>query len=216
MPKLVMYSDQTIPENERIDRLMLELIGKPKPKIGYIPSSGFTATSFYGERKAYYRQLGANLAINFDLDLGFYPDLLPELLECDAIHLSGGNTFYFLQRLRARKLLAPLHNYVMSGGVLIGVSAGAILMTPSIDTSILCGDAPPEGLSARLTADMGALGLVSFHFLPHYNPELTPNEKIQSLSRRVAAPVYACRDGDGVIVYPDHVETIGDVLLVDG
>ena len=46
---------------------------------------------------------------------------------CDAIHLTGGNTFQFSYWLRERGLDAELKRYAKAGGVLIGVSAGAIL-----------------------------------------------------------------------------------------
>lgn len=105
------------------------------------------------------------MEVYFELDVDFSKDTLPALLSCDAVHLSGGNTFYFLRWLRRRAMLPVLRDYVARGGVLIGVSAGAILMTPDVSTSALCGDTFVEEFS-----DPAALGLVDFQFLPHFEP----------------------------------------------
>jgi dipeptidase E len=105
-----------------------------------------------------------DLSPYFELGDGYNPDELDTLLTCDAIHLSGGNTYYFLHWLRVRNLLIRLREYVARGGVLIGVSAGAILMTPNIGSASLCGDMPLEGMT-----DYAALGLVDFAFVPHLN-----------------------------------------------
>ena len=54
------------------------------------------------------------------------------LLASDVIYLSGGNTYYFLHHLRRSGPIPVLREFVARGGVLAGLSAGAILMTPHI------------------------------------------------------------------------------------
>ena len=128
MKKLVLYSDQEIPENARIDRRMLALIDKPHPLVGYIPSSADPDRKWFKIKQAYYAAIGVTLTNYFELDDHFEPDALASLIQCDAIHLSGGNTYHFLYWLRRRGMLEVLRNYVKNGGVLIGNSAGSILM----------------------------------------------------------------------------------------
>jgi dipeptidase E len=63
-----------------------------------------------------------------------------------------------------------LRQYVARGGVLIRVSAGAILMTPDIRTTLLCGDTlPAEEIEPR------GLGLVDFAFVPHLGRHVALN-----------------------------------------
>jgi len=163
MKKLVLYSDQIPPATDKIDSELVTILGKSSPIIGYIPSSADPQRKYYNERQEYYSRLGMNLTVYFELDNDYHPNLLESLLSCDAIHLSGGNTYYFLHWLRKRKLLLPLRQYVKQGGVLIGVSAGSILMTPDISTSTLCRDEPIEG-----EIDFSGLNLVDFAFVPHF------------------------------------------------
>jgi hypothetical protein len=56
--------------------------------------------------------------------------------------------------------------------VLIGVSAGAILMTPSVNSARLCGDA--------------GLGLVDFHIWPHFDSAIVTRDQSKWLDNAAA------------------------------
>jgi dipeptidase E len=204
--KLVLYSDQEIPENQATDQRLLALIGKSTPMIGYIPSSSDPERFYFNQKRKYYANLGASLAYYFELDRTFNEQDLPKLLSCDAIHLSGGNTFYFLQWLKQRAMLKVLKDYVARGGVMIGVSAGAIIMTPDISTATLCGDEEPEE-----TVDRSALGLVDFQFLPHFEPSIEMTTAISNPPKNYSTTLYACPDGCGIVVDGQNIEIFGDV-----
>jgi len=117
MKKSVSYSDQIPPITDKIDEELVVLLGKTNPIIGFIPSIADTDRYYYKERQTYYSRLGMDLEVYFELDLGYYPNLLESLLACDAIHLSGGNTYYFLHWLRSRDMVDTLIQYAAQGGV---------------------------------------------------------------------------------------------------
>ena len=206
--KLVFYSDQVIPENAKVDRRLLSLIGKPHPVMGYIPSSSDPGRVWFSQAQAYYDTFSVRLAVYFELDVDYQPQKLDQLLSCDAIHLSGGNTFHFLYWLRARGMLAALRDYVANGGVLVGVSAGSILMTPEIGTSSLCDDVALPGEEME---DLRALGLVDFAFLPHTNHLEAPLDLLTDYSRWHSCTIYGCSDADGIVVEDELVECIGNI-----
>ncbi len=209
MKKLMLYSDQ-IPElKETADAELKKLIGKPHPKIGFIPSTGDPARKYFGDRREFYRGLGMDLAVNFELDEAWNPELLTDLLACDAIHLSGGNTYYFLSRLRQRKMMDVLKKYVDDGGVLIGVSAGSILMTPDITTSLICGDEIIPGMT-----DFSGLGLVDFLFVPHFGSFDITIDDLRRYSRQKQRAVYAARDSGAMMVDGDVIKCIGGVIKI--
>ncbi|MFC2044922.1 Type 1 glutamine amidotransferase-like domain-containing protein [Chloroflexota bacterium] len=212
MKKLVLYSEQIPSVSDTIDEELVTLLGKSNPIVGYIPSNADPQRKYYKERQAYYSRLGMDLAVYFELDKEYHPNLFESLLSCDAIHLSGGNTYYFLHWLRKRKILLPLCQYVEYGGVLIGVSAGSILMTPDISTAALYGDEPIEGESST-----AALNLVNFAFAPHFrNREMSPDlAALQEYSRDHQIVVYACQDSGGIVVTEDNMKCVGDVIKVD-
>ncbi len=211
MIKLVLYSDQILLETEKVDRELIALVGKSNPTIGYIPSSAKAdpQRKYYDERRAYYARLGMTLSPFFGLDEAYEPSQLKELFGCDAIHFSGGNTYYFLHWLQKRNMFAAIRQYTEKGGVLIGVSAGAILMTPNITTASLCGDEP---LDAEI--DLAALHLVDFAFVPHFGNGHSDLATLQTYSRDRQVVLYACRDGEGIIVRDEQVECVGDVTII--
>ena len=209
MKKLVLYSDQIVPDAENVDRELAALLAKPNPSIGYIPCSSDPQRYYYQVCQGYYARLGMTLSTYFELDQAYEPERLEALLACDAIHLSGGNTYYFLYWLRLRGMLAPLRRYVSRGGVLIGVSAGSILMTPDITTSSFCGDEPLPGQTGY-----GALNLVDFEFIPHFGQIRADLAAFQAHSLARQRVVYACCDGGGIIVEGDQVKCIGDVTMI--
>ncbi len=210
MKKLVLYSDQIPPLTDEIDRELKNLFGKAEPRIGFIPSASDTERKYFNDRKAFYSRLGMNLAVYFDLGIEWNPRQREVLFDCDAIHLSGGNTYSFLVWLRRRNMIDFLVDYVEKGGVLIGVSAGSILMTPDISTSAVCGDEVPEGM-----IDFAGLGLVDFSFLPHFGDIAATLDDIKRYSQEKHTRVYVAKDSGGIVIDGDKVKIIGDVIEVD-
>jgi dipeptidase E len=210
MKKLVLYSDQIPPLTNEIDTELEKLLNRPNPRIAFIPASSDPERNYYTERKNFYSELGMEMDVYFELDKEWRPDLLKSLLDCDAIHLSGGNTYYFLHWLRRRNMMDILVRYVDRGGVLIGVSAGSILMTPDISSSALCGDEVLEGES-----DFSGLGLVDFSFVPHFGDIPVDLDDLKQYSRDKRMPVYAASDSGGIVVLENEIKCIGDVIEID-
>jgi dipeptidase E len=209
MKKLVLYSDQ-IPElRNTADKELKKLFNKATPKIGFIPSASDPERRYFNDRKAFYAEIGMDLAVYFELDIKWEPDKLKALLDCDAIHLSGGNTYYFLAWIRKRKMIPALVQYVAKGGVLIGVSAGSILMTPDISTSSLCGDELIPG-----ETDFTGLGLVGFCFAPHFGTRDVTLGILKKYSRQKKTIIYAAKDTGAIIVQENEIKCIGDVIKV--
>lgn len=208
MSRLVFYCDQDIPENYKINQRLLQLLGKPHATIGFIPSGADPDGAFYGDRQTYYSALGIDLAVSLELNDNYQSERVSQLFACDGIHLSGGNTFHFLYWLRKRGLMQPLLDFVKRGGVLIGVSAGAIMMTPEISSSTFCADVPLPGEEMD---DLSALNLVDFAFFPH--TDCFPQHEAQMIaySHGHDRPIYGCANGDGIVVDGDIVEFLGRV-----
>jgi dipeptidase E len=242
MHRLVFYSDQIIPANQAVDHALLELLDKPGARVGYIASSSDPERRYFLPKQQYYQRYSLDLCLYVELDDAFDATLLDPLFASDAIHLSGGNTFYFLYWLQQRDLLARLRDYAAQGGVLIGVSAGAILFTPSIDSALLCGDTAYAPL-----VDHAGLGLAPFGFVPHLAETQTEfriqdaefrsagasqrvqydakernhrdrsyNEQDEALQRYAQTHqrlVYGCHDGDGIVVCGEQIRLIGNVRV---
>ncbi|WP_433708407.1 Type 1 glutamine amidotransferase-like domain-containing protein [Paenibacillus illinoisensis] len=212
MAKLVLLSDLPFQTNEQLNQRILELLGRDKPSIGYIPSCSDPERKYFEHIVRYYNQLGIENIHYYDLDLEYDSSTFEQILEADAIHLSGGNTFYFLHLLQRRNVQDLLLSYVQKGGMLIGVSAGSILTTPTIEIAGYGKDADENHVGLQ---DKRALGLVDFEFAPHWDGEEDSLDSLRSYADTIGAEVYACQDGDGIVIDGKVIELYGDVRLIE-
>lgn len=203
---IYLYSDQEVPENGRIDALWLAELRGRDIRIGYIPSASDSTRRYFDRKREYYSQYGIRDFVYFDLNKEYRPVLLPELLSCQAIHLSGGDPFQFNDAIRRRGFAPVLRRYHEGGGILLGVSAGGIVLSPSIEVSHLFYRARTERSEAA--------GLVPFHFLPHYNRRVASLEQLRGFSARLGCTVCAVGDGDGIAVVGGQRSFIGPVLEI--
>jgi peptidase E len=86
-------------------------------------------------------------------------------LNIDCIHISGGNTFQMLDRLRKCNADKLITDYIKSGVIYIGGSAGAHIVSKSIKHLIGIDD-NPTGIS-----DYNALGFFNGILFCHYTEE---------------------------------------------
>ncbi|WP_405172078.1 Type 1 glutamine amidotransferase-like domain-containing protein [Paenibacillus sp. FSL H8-0280] len=212
MTTLVLLSDLIFESNDKLDQRIRSLFNSEQPSIGYIPSCSDPERKYFEHTRRYYNQIGIDNIQYFDLDLEYEERTFGSIFECDAIHLSGGNTFYFLSLLQKRNMVGLLRSYVKSGGILIGVSAGSILTTPTIEIAGYGEDADENNIDLK---DMKALGLVNLEFAPHWDGSEDTLNSLREYTRVNRSAVYACQDGGGVVVDGDSVELYGNVSFVD-
>ena len=211
MLNLVLYSDQIVPACAAIDLRLVELVAAHGAgnRIAYVASGPEPDRDFFLAGQAYYGRLGLELALFFDLDEPHSADDIAALFASDAIHLAGGHTGGFLERLKRSGMLGPLSDWARSGGILIGVSAGAIVMAPTIATDALFIGERPEDIE-----DGAALGLTPFEFFPHLGDDDGYLPALLRYSLSTPRPILACNDGDGIVVSGGRIECFGNPLWI--
>ncbi|WP_108672440.1 Type 1 glutamine amidotransferase-like domain-containing protein [Peribacillus acanthi] len=214
MAKLFFYSDQIIQENRRIDERLIAALPKGQAsKIGYIPATGDPDKTYFNKQKSYYQQYGLKDFYLFDLEEENSTSQVEELLSCDAIHLSGGNPIYLRNNLEKHHFFPTLQKYVLDGGILIGVSGGAVQFGHNAGLFQLFISNMEETL--QNLSDLYTLSIAPFEFLPHFNRwDPVFIENVLRYSKITGASILACNDGDGIIIESNNLEIIGDVLLI--
>ncbi|MCO4755191.1 MAG: Type 1 glutamine amidotransferase-like domain-containing protein [Bacteriovoracaceae bacterium] len=205
--KLALYSGGYDFDNEDMDRNLLDVVGRKNPKVAFIPSCSYLSHLDFKEYVDQYRKYNIKRFIHFPIDSPFSDVMRQEVLNCDIIHLAGGNTFYFLKHLRKAKMLKDLKQFVAKGGVLSGLSAGAIIMTRNINTAgfpAFDRDENEDGVK-----NLNGMGLVNFEFFPHYKQSLRYDKELLKYSMKTHNPIYACPDGSGIFVEGKHKRLIG-------
>ncbi len=101
------------------------------------------------------------LHAGYELDgLHRHPDPAAALRTAEGLFVGGGNTFRLLAELYRRGLLPVIRERVRAGLPYLGVSAGANVAGPTIQTT--------NDMPIVLPPSLDALGLVSFQINPHY------------------------------------------------
>ncbi len=205
--KLVLYSGGDDKENRELDKSFIELIGKKNPVVTFIPSSSYLSDQEFKAFVKHYSKFKITRFIHFPVDIPFDKIMLQEVLRSDAIHLAGGNTFYFLHSLRKAKLITPLRDFVKRGGVLTGLSAGAIMMTENIE---MAGyphfDRDDNYVGIK---NLASLNLLDFDFFPHYKNSSRYDSVFKKYSKIHKKIIYACPDGAGIVVRDGELRFIG-------
>lgn len=204
--KLVFYGGGHESENLHLHKLSVELTDTSSPTITYIPAQSYGAEEDFREFVKSFKKLGVKKFLFSPIDFKMSDVLKEEILHSELIHLGGGNTFYFLYYLRKAKLLGKLKKFAKSGGVLTGLSAGGILMTPNISSasypSFDCDDNDED------VTDLRALNLVNFEFFPHYKNSRRYNEVLEKESKKLKYPLYGCPDHSGIVYNQGNLEFI--------
>lgn len=130
-----------------------------------------------------------------------------DLAAYDAVYLSGGNTFYLLQQIRAHHLDTALDEFVQAGKPVYGGSAGAIILGYDI-TSCAHIDENIIGLTDFSGLDL-ALG---YTIWCHYQAE--DQQRIQDYVRRTGIPSLALTEKSGVYRQGDYLYAAGSEPVV--
>lgn len=208
--KLVLYGGGHEEENLHLDAEAVRLAGVEDPRVTYIPSCSYDSEIDFIAFVQNYRKLGLTRFIHFPIDVPFDQVLLEEAFSSDIIHLSGGNTFYFLKYLRLTGILKRLKAFVKKGGVLTGMSAGAILMTPDIKAagypSFDCDD------NDENVKNLKAMNIVPFEFFPHYKNSTRYEKELIRESKKIACPLYGVPDHSGIVIEGNSMKFVGKTV----
>lgn len=204
--KLILFGGHC-ESNLTTDKLSLSLTEKRSPRVTFIPSCSYDSEVDFNYFVQSMRLAGFEKFIHFPIDT-FYDSVLErEAFKSDLIHLGGGNTYYFLKYLRKKKMISKLKKFVKQGGVLTGLSAGAILLTPNILTASFPDfdrDENDEGIK-----NFSALNLVNFEFFPHYKNSNRYDTEILKYSKKINHPLFACPDGSSIIHETNSLKFVG-------
>ena len=134
-------------------------------QIGYLPSAPDPAREHFKEVGAFFRDISPSFMLGY-IDIHNEREkpkhLEQQLRECDAVYLSGGNTFHFLKAIRDSRMDLVLER-LASEKAFIVTSAGGLVMTSKIELASGGNDIGLENTTG--------LALVKFGFYPHFIPE---------------------------------------------
>jgi dipeptidase E len=181
-----------LPKPPAISKLLLIALGRTELERSYIEGSKAELTDLG------FRDVAVlNLA---DRETSIDPR------EYDVIHVCGGNTFAYLDRIRKLGLVEKIIEAVQKGVVYIGVSAGSVIAGPDIEAAGWGSGGDPNDIELK---DLAGLNLTRTVVFPHYRDE--QQEEVAEFKKRVSYPVVELQDGQALLVQ-NQTETIIDIL----
>ena len=160
-----------------------------------------TADKVYKEKNYHVERLTKELE-----QIGLYVDCFDfdiqspvELAQYDVVELIGGNPYYLLHSIREKGYTQMLAEFAKNR-IIIGCSAGALVLTPSLDLIDLYS---PEMNELGLE-DLTACHLTNVQILPHYGKFLNRYERFEEkcalYEQANECNVIRLNDGEGVFI----------------
>ena len=214
--KIVLYSGGQSRSNHKLHRAVVELAQQGKKsthplQLTYIPFCSDNASIFYHRTIRRFRSHGVERFFCLHVDASPGVHEIEEALRSDIIYLAGGNTFYFLKHLREAGMLDRLEKFTKKGGVLAGLSAGALIMSPTIKLAADHGLGPdPNEVGLK---NLKGIGLFPFEFSPHFHETPSEIKAHQAYSKKTRNPVYAVKDGSGVVITKNKISIVGEASI---
>lgn len=209
MTRILLYSDFRPSVSGILDDCYLKLLNGTKCRIGYIPSESDLKRRYFKKVQDHYNELGITTISYFDLGEEFDKSEIPKLLDCDAIHLSGGDPVRFMQLINSRGFGEQLKKFIRGDGIIVGVSAGAMILSRSLGLLQYCDDA---GTIAKVPP---ALRCFEFEFFPHFKKDAKTTKILGHYATSKKTLIYACDDDAGVFIHDSDVTTLGDVSIFE-
>mgnify|MGYP001256337321 CR=1 FL=1 len=186
------------PDNLALDRHVLALTGKPRPKIAFVPTASGDADSYIQKFNAAFATLDCEPSI-LSLFKPAYSDLRDFVMAQDAIYVGGGNTYNMLALWRLHGLDVIFRDAWEAGVVLAGISAGALCWF----------DAGPTDSFGPLRA-IPCLGYLPGALCVHYDGEADRRPIFQRMIAEGSCPAGFAADDGAAIVFEgtDYAETV--------
>jgi peptidase E len=171
--------------NPLLDEFVLDLTGKPRPKVCFLPTASGDADHYIVR---FYRHFDADRCIPSHLSL-FRREKAPKdarehLLDQDLIYVGGGSVVSLIGALRAHGIDEILRECWERGVILCGLSAGSLCW---FDEGVSNFHGP--------TVRTEGLGFLPWTNTVHYSSEPERRNAVHEWLHEGLAPTYAADDG---------------------
>ncbi len=167
-------------------------------------SVAIVTTAAEGKENNKYSKLAESQFKELDFDTIDFIDIendpRADFSKYSVIYVCGGNTFKLLKYAREANFKDAIIKLLERGGVYIGVSAGAIILAPTIQAAASI-DPDPNivGIS-----DFTGLGIVSFEVHPHYDSK--EESEVVNYEKNTSRRVVRLSNGEALVVISEGKE----------
>lgn len=162
----------------------------------FIPTASRTENEMIYVKKSYDELIESGIKkdniIWFDIDA--VNEISKYFESVDCIFVCGGNTYYLLSKFKELGLDNKIISAIEKGTVYVGVSAGSIITSPTIEHICFL-----DENDVRLI-NLNALGLIDKYVIPHYEKSFN--------NQLISNKAFVCITDESAILYDDNMTII--------
>jgi dipeptidase E len=191
-------------ETTKIDKEIIRLTGKKRPRILFIPTASGDSISYYEIFKKHFgKRLKCKIDVLYLLDNKLNQTAIAKkIFGADAIYVGGGNTLRMMNAWRKKGVDKLLKKALASDIVLSGVSAGSLCWFKWGNSDSRKSKTNPHNFIV-----VHGLGLIPLAHCPHFDKE---KERESSLKKMIKIKKDACIALDNCCA----LEIVGDMYRV--
>ena len=200
--------------NSSIIKALSDLVIKPfnELKLAFIPTASNLET---GDKWWLIKDLETCKKLGFlsidIVDISALPKTIwqKRLQDSDVILVEGGNVYHLIYWFN-KSGLSQLLSELLKTKVYVGISAGSLIVTPSLINADF--EKPAVQDIGEAIFDQG-LSLVNFMIAPHINNSYFPEytfENLKKQSKNYQHPIYGLDDNSAIKIDGDKVEVVSE------
>ena len=190
-------------ETKDIDKKIVSLTKKDNPTLLFIGLASSYSDSYYDIIKKNYKSLGCETLYLKRKNLINNKDIVKEKFsKADIIYIGGGDTIKLLKDIKEFNLEEELKTSYERGTVLVGISAGAILLSKEglTDSYILRGESTHYKF-------IKGLNFVNISICPHFEKDINKEIELKNYLKKSKRKVYSLNDNTAIIIKDNKLET---------
>ncbi len=193
-------------ETDAIDKKVVELTNKANPNFLFIGLASSFSDSYYDTMKKIYKDLGCTCVYLKKKNILNNRDIVEKKIsDADIIYFCGGDTIKLVNDLKEYDLVSLLKKAYDNGTVLVGMSAGAIMLSK---------EGYSDSLKLRNETDkytfVEGLNFIDIVICPHYN-DLSKKSELKSDLINTNKKVYSLDNGVALISIDNKISFIKSI-----
>ena len=191
-------------ETKEIDEEIVKLTGKENPNFLFIGLASSHADSYYDTMKKIYKELGCTPVYLKKSNLVNNPDIVKQKIsEADIIYICPGDTVKLLDHVKEYNLEKLLLDAYNKGTVLVGNSAGGILLSKKgfSDSLIIRGESDKYEF-------INGLGFTNINFCTHYHDDPKKTKELEEYLSKNNEEVYGLEKCTALKIIDDRISVI--------
>ena len=189
-------------ETKVIDEEIVKMTNIDKPNFLFIGLASSFSDSYYDTIKKIYKNLGCETVYLKKKNIINNPDIVKDKISnADIIYIGGGDSIKLINEIKEYKLDILLKEAYKKGTILVGISAGAILLSKEgfSDSLILRNESNKHSF-------VEGINLNNLIISPHYNSSI---EKTNELKEQIATrKVYGLENCTALKIEDDKISII--------